>query len=117
MDLDFTGKLSIIETAKVVSQLDCLITTDSGNMHLADLLSIPLIALFGPTLVSKNRPIGKMSKVLRSGLPCSPCQDTSRFSSCAVNDCMGNISVSDVTSVTREILSLVKVNDNGSKMS
>lgn len=108
VDLDFTGKLSITETAKVISQLDCLITTDTGNMHLADILNIPVLALFGPTLVSKNRPTGKGAKVLRSGLSCSPCQDTSRFTSCAANECMKSISVGDVTSVTREMLSLPK---------
>jgi hypothetical protein len=104
MDEDFTGKLSIIETAKVISQVEVLVTSDTANMHIADLLGIPMVALFGPTLTSKNRPRSKRAIVLRSGVLCAPCQDTARFMNCMSNKCMHSITVGDVMAAGRILL-------------
>lgn len=40
---------------------------DSGPMHLAAALGIPVVAIFGPTDPARNGPYGTRSKVLRSG--------------------------------------------------
>lgn len=109
MDSDFTGKLSITQTAKVLSHCDVLVTTDTGNMHIANLLHVPLVALFGSTLVSKNGPRGNGATVLQSGMECAPCQDTSRFYNCNNAACMGSISVGDVvTSVKGKLVNRQK---------
>jgi ADP-heptose:LPS heptosyltransferase len=102
--LNFCGKTSILETSKLLSYLDMFITTDTGNMHIADALDIPIIALFGSTLVSKNAPRGKKSLVLASGADCAPCQDTGRSYSCKDYLCMKSISVGDVMAVLKTIL-------------
>lgn len=104
LDIDFCGKLSITESAKVMSQLDVLVTTDTGNMHISDMLGIPLIALFGSTLTSKNAPRGFNSTVLMSGVDCAPCQDTKIFMSCKDNLCMKSIIVGDVMATIKEKL-------------
>lgn len=104
MDEDFTGKLSITQSAKVLSQCDILVTTDTGNMHIANMLGIPLIALFGSTLVSKNGPRESGATVLQCGLECAPCQDTGRFYHCSNPTCMEAISVGDVMASVREKL-------------
>jgi heptosyltransferase-2 len=104
LDLDFTGKLSITGTAKVLSQCDLLVTTDTGLMHLGWILNVPLIALFGSTLTSKNAPCNARSSILISNLPCAPCQDTARFHSCTDWDysCMRAITVGDVVAAAKE---------------
>lgn len=104
VDADFGGKLSILQSAKAIKQLDLMITTDTGPMHLANILNVPLIALFGPTLINKNGPRGKRSSVLVSKEECAPCQDTSRFYNCNKFACMENISVGDVMAKAREKL-------------
>jgi len=104
LDVNFAGKLPILQSAKVISQLDLVITTDTGPMHLTNILDIPLIALFGATLTTKNGPRGKHSSVLISGERCAPCQDTSRFYNCKKFVCMENITVGDVMACTREKL-------------
>ena len=104
LDADYAGKLPILQSAKVISQLDLIVTTDTGPMHLANVLGIPLIALFGPTLVSKNGPRGKKSSVLMSGMKCAPCQDTGGFYSCKKFGCMEGITVGDVMAKAREKL-------------
>ncbi|MCJ7747934.1 MAG: glycosyltransferase family 9 protein [Desulfobacterales bacterium] len=104
LDANFGGKLSILQSAKVISQLDLVITTDTGPMHLTNILDIPLIALFGPTLTSKNGPRGKNSSALISGMDCAPCQDTSRFYNCQRSACMEGITIGDIMAKAREKL-------------
>lgn len=41
---------------------------DTGPLHLADALRIPVVAIFGPTDPARNGPIGAGSVILRSGL-------------------------------------------------
>ena len=57
---------------KSLSEIDLLITLDSGPMHLADALGVPLIALFGPGQLPMWAPSGKFSRVLHH-------QDPSHF--------------------------------------
>ena len=104
---NFGGKLTILQTAKVLSQLDLLITTDTGPMHVADMLDVPLIALFGSGLPSKNAPRGRNSSVLISGRECVPCQDSAAFYNCTRFACMESISVGDVVAKAREKLGRV----------
>jgi ADP-heptose:LPS heptosyltransferase len=102
LDGDFGGVLSITQTARLLSQLDLLVTTDTGNMHIADSMGVPLVALFGSTLTSKNAPRAKTSTVLSAGASCAPCQDTGRFYRCAKAACMESITVGDVVAAIKE---------------
>ncbi|MBI3077782.1 MAG: glycosyltransferase family 9 protein [Deltaproteobacteria bacterium] len=43
------GVLSVRESAALIRRLQCLVSTDSGLMHVAQALGTPLVALFGPT--------------------------------------------------------------------
>jgi hypothetical protein len=104
MDIDFTGKLNILETAKVLSQVDLFITTDTGLMHMGDLLRIPMICLFGSTLTTKNAPWSKNAHILQVGRECAPCQDTARFLRCKERKCMELISAGDAMAKAREVL-------------
>jgi len=101
---NYAGELSILETAKVISQCDLFISTDTGNMHIADRLSIPVIALFGSTLPSKNAPRNQQARVVISDMECSPCQDSGRFYRCNDHECMKSITVGDIIPKAKEIL-------------
>ena len=101
--VNFSGKTSISETGKVLSQLDLFVTTDTGCMHIADALDVPLIALFGPTLTHKNAPVGKRSWFLKSEILCAPCQYESRFQTCRKYLCMSLIKPEDVIEEIREL--------------
>jgi hypothetical protein len=103
-DLDFVNKLTISQCAKVIKQLDLLITTDTGNMHIADALGIPMIVLWGGTIVEKNKPINSPHKILRMGLNCQPCQDTGDYRDCISMECMNNITVGEVMYTVRQYL-------------
>ena len=102
VDYDCIDKLTITQTAKMISQLDLFITTDSGNMHIADALKVPMIALFGATYLSKNRPVSREAIVLRAGYPCQPCQGKEKFNTCTKYRCMEDLSVGDVMHLVRK---------------
>lgn len=104
LDIDYCGALEMIETTKVLSQLDLLVTTDTGCMHAADALGVPLIALFGSTMLSKNGPRGAKSYVITAGLKCSPCYYSDIFFECEFAGCMYFIDPGFVMSKCREVM-------------
>ena len=62
-------------------------------MHIAAAMSVPVIAIFGPTAPWRTGPYGKGHTVIRKELSCSPC-----FSRPCNNNmaCMEDIEVGDV---------------------
>lgn len=70
---DLTGRLSLRKTIAVISQCDCVLSNDSGLMHVAYAVGKPLVAIFGSTSPELTGPQGRLSKVLKASVPCSPC--------------------------------------------
>jgi heptosyltransferase-2 len=58
----------------LIKRCDCLVTNDSGPMHVASALKVPVVAIFGPTHPKLGfAPAGSKNVVLCSSLKCSPC--------------------------------------------
>jgi heptosyltransferase-2 len=68
-----TGQTSLSRLASVISFADLFVTNDSGPMHLANALGIPVVALFGPTDPKRTGPFRQPSSVIHKGAPCWPC--------------------------------------------
>ena len=64
--INCAGKLSILESAALLKSCDCLITNDSGPMHIAAALGIPCVVPFGPTNPLRTGPYGANHKILRA---------------------------------------------------
>lgn len=92
---NFINKLDIFETAGVISQCDVMITTDSGLMHVADALGVPIVLLSGPTPLTKSHPIVSKYCVVRKYVSCAPCFQ-GFLKLCKNNICMKMIEVEDV---------------------
>jgi len=95
-DIDFVGKLSILETAAVLRDSSLFITVDTGCMHVADALHVPMIVVFGGSLISKNGPLSPRARIVRLGLPCQPCQRTGSFAACAGRNCLSQLDIGGV---------------------
>jgi len=98
---NYAGNNPIGKTIRLMKMLHLLVTTDTGLMHIADALKIPMIALFGPTLVSKNGPYNKEHRIARSPLQCAPCQQSPRFYACNDWQCMRELRPEMVMSMIR----------------
>ena len=66
--------LPLGKLASLIQRCDCLITNDSGPMHIAEALQVPVVAIFGPTHPKLGfAPIGQHNVVLGANVECSPC--------------------------------------------
>ncbi len=79
--VDRTGT-PLVETLQTIGDAGYVIANDSGLMHVADGIGVPLTALFGPTSVVKNGPLSPDSQVISPKNDCCPCQFTDRFKTC-----------------------------------
>ncbi len=64
---------NIREAAAIMKFMDVFVTNDSGLMHIASALRLPVVAIFGPTNPVWVRPWGTRYRIARLGLECSPC--------------------------------------------
>jgi len=72
--VDLSGRTTLLEAAALLARCAVVITNDSGLMHVASALSVPLVAIFGPTDPNATSPLGKTSRlVIAEDVPCSPC--------------------------------------------
>jgi heptosyltransferase-2 len=68
------GETSLAELAGVLSRLRLLVTNDSGPMHVAAALGVPVLAVFGPTDSRETGPVGDTHAIVREPVHCSPCK-------------------------------------------
>lgn len=70
---NMVGQTSIAELMEELRNCHLLITNDTGTMHLAALLGVKTVAIFGSTEPSLTAPLGHGHKVIRRHVECSPC--------------------------------------------
>lgn len=93
MGYDFTGQTTLAEAMALMADCQLVVTNDSGLMHVAAAVGVPLVAIFGSTDPDHTGPIGEHCRVIRKALPCSPCFKKK----CPKNlDCLQAISVEEV---------------------
>ncbi|MEO0554176.1 MAG: lipopolysaccharide heptosyltransferase II [Bacteroidota bacterium] len=72
--LNFTGKLSLLGSAALLSKVGLAITNDSGLMHLAQSQGTAVVAIYGPTVKELGYfPIPMKSTVVQAEVACRPC--------------------------------------------
>ena len=71
--INLAGETGLNEAMALISRCGLFISNDSGLMHLAGALDVPLIAVFGSTNPVTTSPPGEQSRVLYKGVSCSPC--------------------------------------------
>lgn len=96
-----TGETTLRELMAYISQLDLFITNDSGPMHIANALGIPIVAIFGPTSPEVTSPFHQPYIIVKKDVSCTPC----KYRSCPIGHiCMAEISVEEVYSAVLKIL-------------
>ena len=103
--INLVGKTSLPAAGLLIKRCKVFISNDSGLMHLAVAAGIRIIALFGPTIIEKNRPYHPNSIVLSKKLECSPCYKYNQKINCPRNyECMKSISVTEVFNELKKIM-------------
>jgi heptosyltransferase-2 len=68
-----TGKTDLSELVAVLSQVDLLVTNDTGPAHIASALGRPTLVIFGPTNPLTTRPFSPLGEIVREPPDCAPC--------------------------------------------
>lgn len=71
--VNFCGDLSLPEMVEFLRMSRVMITNDTGPMHAAVAVGLPVIGLFGPTNPLRTGPYGQLAHCLQATLPCIPC--------------------------------------------
>lgn len=96
-----TGQTTLSELISELSECALLLTNDTGTMHLATILGVPVVALFGSTDPNLTGPLGSGHRVVRHHVECSPCF----LRECPIDfRCMKAISVEEVRDSVLSIL-------------
>jgi lipopolysaccharide heptosyltransferase II len=93
--VDLTGKLSLLQSANIISKSAALVSNDTGLMHMATAVKTPVLAIFGSTVKEFGFfPYRSNSIVVENhNLNCRPCSHIGRHS-CPKDHfkCMNDIS-------------------------
>ena len=99
--LNRIGQTTLDELVAELRECALLLTNDTGTMHLATLLGVPVIAVFGSTEHRLTGPLGRGNKVIRHHVECSPCF----LRECPIDfRCMHAVSAEEVTAAVLSTL-------------
>jgi lipopolysaccharide heptosyltransferase I len=90
--VSLAGKTDLKDLINIMRNARFVVSNDSGPMHIAAALGIPVYAIFGPTDPKRTGPYGKGHTVIRLDIPCAPCFKKS----CDDMKCMKSVSVDEV---------------------
>jgi heptosyltransferase-1 len=71
--VNLAGRLTLPELGGHLQAMQLVISNDSGPMHIAAALGVPVLAVFGPTDPERTGPYGTGHQVFSAQLPCRPC--------------------------------------------
>src|SRR5258708_12169586 len=71
--IDLTEKTTIADLPALLSQCHLFIGNDSGAMHVAAAVGLPVVAVFGSTDPNGTAPVTPRSTIVQERPYCSPC--------------------------------------------
>ncbi len=104
--VDLTGKTEVADLPALLSQCHLFIGNDSGAMHVASSVGLPVVAIFGPTDPSGTSPVTPRCTIVQEKPYCSPCF----MRTCPTDHrCMNGISTASVTAAAQSWLASAEV--------
>lgn len=95
------GETSLRQLLALMAQCRLMVANDSGPMHLAAALGIPLVAIFGSTDERTTGPLASRVRIVKRNVECSPCGRRE----CPIDfRCMKELTVEEVYRATLELV-------------
>lgn len=106
--LNLVGETTVEELVALLDEADLVATGDSGPLHLAVALGVPLLAVYGPTDPAIHGPYHPVGPVIlhRQDLACSPCYSMAATAECPLGDpiCMRLVEVQTMVASALRLL-------------
>lgn len=93
-----TGSIKLL--IELLRHADMFVSGDTGPLHIASVLNIPTVAVFGPKDPAIYGPFNEKAIVVKKELPCSPCEKRT----CYDPQCMTSISPEDVFQAVEKLM-------------
>lgn len=97
---NLAGHTDLLEAAALLRRAKIAIVHDSGPMHIASYLNIPIVALFGPTDPKSSTPWSQNFQVVHRNSECQRCKQPQLTEP---HRCMAAITSSDVMKAFKEV--------------
>jgi ADP-heptose:LPS heptosyltransferase len=100
--VNLAGKTNLTDLCQLLKRASLFVGVDSGIMHLASSLDIPVVGIFGPTDPSQVGPQNKKSVVVqKKEMECVPCD----LKGCDERRCLTELDVKEVFNACQQVLS------------
>jgi lipopolysaccharide heptosyltransferase II len=100
--VNLAGKTNLVDLCRLLKRASLFVGVDSGIMHLASSLDIPVVGIFGPTDPSLVGPQNKKSVVVqKKEMECVPCD----LKGCEERGCLTGLDVKEVFDSCEQVLS------------
>lgn len=98
--VSLAGETDIAGLVQIIRGAQLMVCNDTGPMHIAAALHVPVVALFGPANPKRTGPYGQLDRVINPNLPCAPCYKKE----CKRPVCMEAISVEEVEKAAKNVI-------------
>jgi heptosyltransferase-2 len=100
LTINLAGRTDLPQLMGVLALCATFVSNDSGAMHLAAALGVPVVALFGPTDERATGPVAVRARVLTAAAWCRPCL----LRECPIDHrCMTRLAADSVTRAAGDI--------------
>ena len=100
--IDLTGKTSLLDVVDIMGMCKCVVSNDSGLMHVSSAIGCHTVVLYGSTSPEFTPPLTEKVDVLSLSLDCSPC--FKRTCPLGHKNCLNDLSPAQVLGVVSRLI-------------